>query len=377
MDEIKALPFPLFPMRVLHVYQSYISQTVGGLELAIEQIALATAGPSRNPQVYFLGQESGRTQVSGVTEIRAKKWFTVWSMAVPTPRAWWALGRAIAEADIVHYHVPWPIADLAHLFFRPRGPTVVTYHADLVRQKRIEPLYALLRNAFFRRVDRIVVTTPSYGESSVALQRFLSKTISIPLCLQDMSIGASQDGRAGKPYFLFVGVLRYYKGLNTLLTAAKQVQCEIKIVGDGPEMAHLRQRVESEAIANVTLCGRVSDAEKRVLMQNCEALILPSNSRAEAFGMVLLEAMRAGRPTITTDIDSGMRYVCMDGVTGITVAPDAPEALAAAMSTLLEDQNLSARLGKGARERFVSHFSAAAVGKQYLDLYEQIQTERI
>jgi glycosyltransferase involved in cell wall biosynthesis len=365
-------------MKVLHVYQSYISQSVGGLELAIEQIALATAGSACNPQVYFLGEESGRSQVSRVTEFRAKKWFTLWSMAVPTPRAWWALGRAIAEADIVHYHVPWPIADLAHLFFRPRGPTVVTYHADLVRQKRIEPLYALLRNAFFRRVDRIVVTTPSYGQASVALKPFLSKTISIPLCLHDIPMSASQEGtRPSELYFLFVGVLRYYKGLDALLTAAKQVQCEIKIVGDGPEMAHLRQRVESESIANVTLCGRVSEAEKRALIQNSVALILPSNSRAEAFGMVLLEAMRAGRPTITTDIDSGMRYVCQDGVTGITVAPDAPEALAVAMSTLLEDQNLSARLGRGARERFVSHFSATAVGKQYIDLYEQIQSKRI
>lgn len=376
MDEIKALPIPVFSMKVLHVYQSYISQSVGGLELAIEQIALATAGSACNPQVYFLSQESGRSQVSGVTEIRAKKWFTVWSMAVPTPRAWWALGRAIAGADIIHYHVPWPIADLAHLIFRPRASAVVTYHADLVRQKRIEPLYALLRNAFFRRVDRIVVTTPSYGESSVALKPFLSKTISIPLCLQDMPMSASREERASEPYFLFIGVLRYYKGLDALLTAAKQVQCEIKIVGDGPEMAHLRQRVESESIANVMLCGRVPEAEKCALIQNCVALILPSNSRAEAFGMVLLEAMRAGRPTITTDIDSGMRYVCKDGVTGITVAPDAPEALSAAMSRLLEDQNLSARLGKGARERFESHFSATAVGKQYLDLYEQIQSKR-
>jgi glycosyltransferase involved in cell wall biosynthesis len=365
-------------MKVLHVYQSYMSQSVGGLELAIEQIALATTGPTCNPQVYFLGHNSGVVQGSGVTEIRSRKWFTLWSMAVPTPRAWWALGQAIGQADIVHYHVPWPIADMAHLVFRPRVPTVVTYHADLVRQKRIEPLYAVLRKAFFRSVDRIVVTSPNYGQTSSALQPFLSKTITIPLCLQDIPLlNVHQGQQESEPYFLFVGVLRYYKGLDALLSAAKQVRCTVKIVGDGPEMSHLRQRIESEGITNVTLCGRVSEADKRSLIQGCVALVLPSNSRAEAFGMVLLEAMRAGRPTITTNIDSGMRYVCEDGVTGITITPDAPEALAVAMRTLLEDPGLAERFGKSGRERYLSLFSAEAVGKQYLDLYEQIKNERI
>jgi glycosyltransferase involved in cell wall biosynthesis len=363
-------------MKVLHVYQSYVSQSVGGLELAIEQIALATASSECSPVVYFLGPESTRSLVSGVTEIREKKWFTSWSMAVPTPRAWWALGKAIAEADIVHYHIPWPIADLAHLFFRPRAPAVVTYHADLVRQKRIEPLYAFLRNAFLRRVARIVVTTPTYGQASSALQPFLTKTVAIPLCLQDLPNDDLPSSQPSEPYFLFVGVLRYYKGLDALLNASKLLRCQVKIVGDGPEMARLRNRVDTEALSDVTLCGRMTEVEKLALIQGCVALVLPSNSRAEAFGMVLLEAMRASRPTITTNINSGMRFVCEDGVTGITVPPDDPDALAGAMSKLLDAPTLATRLGNNGRQRYISLFSVKAVGRQYLDLYEQIRTER-
>ncbi len=362
-------------MKVLHVYQSYVSRSVGGLELAIEQIALATQGASCQPQVYFLAPKQDTAQKHGIEEIRGPLWRTLWSMAVPTYAGWRVLGKAMREADVIHYHLQWPIADLAHLVFRPRAPALATYHADLVRQKRVEPIYAWVRNAFFRKLRRIVVTTPTYGLESKALRGFSAKTVSIPLCLEDFDGSNLVRVQDAAPYFLFVGVLRYYKGLDTLLDAAKMIGLAVKIVGAGEHMAHLQRRIEAENIVNVKLCGRVSESEKRSLIQNCVALVLPSDSRAEAFGMVLLEAMRAQRPTITTNIASGMRYVCEDGVTGFTIPPNAPDALAAAMLRLSDAPELAAQLGRNGRARFLSHFTPQVVGQQYLDLYQQIVSE--
>lgn len=350
---------------------------MGGLELAIEQIAKATVCPQCQPVVYFLDHLPAQADHEGVKEIRGSMWSSVWSMAIPTVSAWKALGVALRQADVIHYHLPWPVADLAQLFFRPRAPVLVTYHADLVRQKRVEPLYAIVRNAFFRRVDRIVVTTPTYAKASLALRAFASKTVSIPLCLADLpSEHVKTEHSSMEPFFLFVGVLRYYKGLDSLLTAAKVTGLKVKIIGDGEHMAEIKDRIEREKIVTVELFGRLSEIEKLKLIDRCAALVLPSTSRAEAFGMVLLEAMRAAKPVITTNIDSGMRYVCEAGVTGLTIPPNDPAALGRAMRSIIDSPAYARQLGESGRERYLSLFTPEVVGRQYLDLYQQLLNER-
>ncbi len=350
---------------------------MGGLELAIEQIAKATVNPNCQPTVYFLDDHPKLAKRDGIVEIPASLWRTVWSMAIPTVSAWWALGHALRAADVVHYHVPWPIADLAQLLFRPNAPTVVTYHADLVRQKRVEPLYAIVRNCFFRCVDRIVVTTPTYAQGSTALRGFARKTVSIPLCLVDLpNYPCATENPPIRPFILFLGVLRYYKGLDSLISAAKLTGINVKIVGDGEQMPALQSRIAVEGIANVELCGRLPEAQKLALLNRCVALVLPSTSRAEAFGMVLLEAMRAAKPVITTNIDSGMRYVCEAGETGLTIPPNNPAALGEAMRRLVNAPELARQMGENGRKRYLARFTPAVVGHQYIELYQQLLDER-
>ena len=126
----------------------------------------------------------------------------------------------------------------------------------------------------------------------------------IPLGIDEASYPAEGDdgvfGRigldGGEPYFLFIGVLRYYKGLHTLIEAARHVNARIVIAGSGPEGERIRALSSQLGTRNVLFAGQISDPEKVALLKGCRALVLPSHLRSEAYGMVLVEASIFGRP---------------------------------------------------------------------------------
>jgi rhamnosyl/mannosyltransferase len=140
------------------------------------------------------------------------------------------------------------------------------------------------------------------------------------------------------------------------------------MAGDG----EARGRLEQIMPANVTMVGAVSDADKLALLQLCTALVLPSHLRSEAFGVVLLEASRAGKPMISCELGTGTSYVNIGGVTGVVVPPADVGALAAAMQMLWHDPGAASALGKAARRRFEDLFKAETMCKQYADLYRVV-----
>ncbi len=230
-----------------------------------------------------------------------------------------------AQADIIHYHFPWPVMDALHLLRPPRKPTIVTYHSDIVRQKHLLRLYTPVMHRFLGSVDRIVATSPNYAETSPVLARYREKTSVTPIGIGDAP-PASADllqkwrNRLGPRFFLFVGALRYYKGLPFLLEAARQTGLPVVIAGTGELDAQLRRT----APRNVTLLGEVSEDDKTTLLMLCAAFVFPSHLRSEAFGVSLLEAARAGKPMISCEIGTGSSYVNVNGLTGLTIPPADP-----------------------------------------------------
>ena len=202
----------------------------------------------------------------------------------------------------------------------------------------------------------------------------------IPLGITEDSYPVSPDNsifdRIGiapeEPYFLFVGALRYYKGLRTLVKAARLVTAKIVLVGSGPEAGLLQDMARSLELKNVIFVGRVTDTEKVSLIKHCRAMVLPSHLRSEAFGVVLLEAAMLGRPMVSCEIGSGTSYVNRDAESGFVVSPDDPNALADALRKLLSDSELAARLGHGARTRYEQMFSGVALGNAYSRLYRDV-----
>ncbi|MFV8836704.1 glycosyltransferase [Aquisalimonas sp. APHAB1-3] len=289
----------------------------------------------------------------------------------------------IADMDVIHYHFPWPFADVMHLLMASREkPSVVTYHSDIVRQRRLERLYRPVRRRFLASVNTVVATSPQYRQSSQVLSELDDdRTQVIPLGLEEQRYPVPSaerirawKARVGEGFFFFVGVLRYYKGLHILLEALQHTNHRVIIAGEGPMETALKEQARKLGLGErVIFTGHLHDDEdKMALLRLCRAKVFPSHLRSEAFGVSLIEATMAARPLITTELATGTSYVNQHEETGLVVRPADPQALADAMERLVQEPDTAQRLANGARQRFETHLTADVSLAQYAGLYRSL-----
>jgi rhamnosyl/mannosyltransferase len=290
------------PMRVLHFYKTYFPDSVGGVEQVIRQMCVGTGRLGVTNQVLSLSRDSDLApfDFEGHVVHRAPLNFEVASNAVSL-QSIGMLARMAREADVVHYHFPWPFMDMAHFLARIDKPSVVTYHSDIVRQKALLRFYQPLKHRFLESVDTIVATSPNYLASSAVLDRYRDKTRVITFGLDKSSYPEPDQARmdawrarVGPKFFLFVGVLRYYKGLHILLDAVAGTDYPVVIVGAGPIEQELKAHAERLGLKTVMFVGAVDDLDKAALLKLCYAVAFPSHLRSEAFGISLLEGAMYG-----------------------------------------------------------------------------------
>ncbi len=371
-------------MNILHVYRTYFPDPPGGLQEAIRQISVATGSHgvenyifTLSPQPFPLEIERPEARVR-----RCRSWAAPVSCDLGSLDAFRNFAQLANECDVIHYHFPWPFADVLELMIRPRKPKVLTYHSDVVRQRLLKVFYEPLMHRMLGSMDAIVATSPAYAKTSPVLSnpRHIERVRVIPLGIEESSYSASVDEdvfseigvKPDEPYFLFVGVLRYYKGLRFLVEAAKHVEAPIVIAGSGPEEGALKVLAAQLGLHNVIFAGQVTDAQKAALLQKCHALVLPSHVRSEAFGVVLIEASMYRRPMISCEVGSGTSFVNVHGETGLVVPPEDVNGLAEAMNVLLADSAVVEKFGLAARQRYESLFSGTALGKAYAQLYHDV-----
>lgn len=370
-------------MKVLHFYRTYYPDTFGGVEQVIRQMAVGTTRLGVENEVLTLTRDTDRPLIEfeGHKVHRAHLNFEIAS----TGFSWSALSRLVElakQADVVHYHFPWPFMDIAHFLGRVKTPSVVTYHSDIVRQKYLLKLYAPLKHQFLRDVNRIVATSPNYLATSPTLGLYKDKTEVITYGL-DNSIYPVPSAelldkwrqKVGKNFFLFVGMLRYYKGLHILLEAAAGTNIPIVIVGDGPEEIELKRQAEKLQLKNVHFLGALPEPDKVALLTLCFALAFPSHLRSEAFGISLLEGAMYGKPMISSEIGTGTTYINVAGQTGLVVPPSDPAAFRQAMEYLLAHPQEAAEMGKNARQRYLDLFTAEKMAGHYARLYQEVIDE--
>lgn len=289
--------------------------------------------------------------------------------------------RQVAWADIVHYHFPWPFADILHFAAGRSKPSILTYHSDIVRQKVLMTVYRPLMFRYLASMDRIVATSPNYFATSEVLSRYAKKVEIIPIGLNEEaypSVTQSRDNMerieaaCGRNFFLFVGVLRYYKGLHILLDAIQGAPYQVVIVGSGPVENELRAQASRLGLDNVIFTGYVSDTEKMALFKLCRGVVFPSYLRSEAFGVTLLEGAMSSKPLISAEIGSGTSHVNIHGETGLVVPPGNAPALREAMDTLARSWTMAANMGQRARERYEKLFTGSVMAQRYARTYSEV-----
>jgi glycosyltransferase involved in cell wall biosynthesis len=367
-------------MRVLHFCKTYFPDSVGGIEQVIRQMCVGTGRLGVTNQVLALSRarDLAPIEFEGHTVHRVPLNFEVASNAVSL-QAIGELRRMAAQADVVHYHFPWPFLDMAHFLARVDKPTVVTYHSDIVRQKALLRLYQPLMHRFLDSVDSIVATSPNYLATSTVLDRYRDKTRVIAFGLDRTSYPepdaerlAHWRARVGPKFFLFVGVLRYYKGLHILLDAVAGTPYPVVIVGAGPIERELKDHAERLGLTNVMFVGALDDADKVALLRLCYAVAFPSHLRSEAFGISLLEGAMFGKPMISSEIGTGTTYINVHGESGLVVPPSDADALRAAMRTLWDNPEMAGEMGRRAEERYWQLFTSAQMAQDYVALYREL-----
>jgi len=355
---------------------------IGGIENHIRLICQGLKDYADIEPTVLVTNRTSRTaieEIDGTRVIKASRLATVSSAPISLSLFIWM--RRL-ETDITHLHFPYPIGELAYLAVGRSRKMVITYHSDIVRQKYLLQVYKPFLHRVLARADAITVSNPNYIQSSPFLRPLASKCVVIPHGA-DLSRFAATEAITRRaeaiqqhyaaPLLLFVGLLRYYKGVSFLIQAMQHIQAKLLIVGEGPQRAEWQDLSRQLGLDDkVIFLGRVGDEELTALYHACDVFVLPSIHRSESWGAVQVEAMACGKPVVCTELGTGTSFVNVDGVTGLVVPPQDSAALAAAINHLLADPELRHRMGEAGRARAHKELSAQEMVKQLVQLYRQV-----
>jgi rhamnosyl/mannosyltransferase len=368
---------------VLHVYKSWSADAYGGIEGFLSTLALTAQRYGIESRIAYLApaQRVRRVRQDGITAYRFPQDGQIASMGLSLSLLV-AYRRLAERADILHFHFPWPYGDLVHWLSRVKKPFVVTYHSDVVRQRSLNCLYTPLRWWFLGHASRIIATSHNYLRTSPVLRRLGTATRVIPMGIEDKGQGAGVSLRAaywrhriGEEFILFIGVLRYYKGLHLLLQAAPDIRAHIVIAGAGPcEQAH-RMRAKRLGLRNVTFVGAVDQLDKDALFRLSTLFVFPSHLRSEAFGLSLVEAAMYGKAMVCSELGTGTTYINIHGDTGLVVEPNNSPALARAVNRLLANRRERETFGRNGRKRYLELFTADTMARAYAEEYRNVMAE--
>jgi glycosyltransferase involved in cell wall biosynthesis len=366
-------------MRILHL-SKYYHPYRGGIEKVIKELAEASVKQGHNVTVICSSENNqGITEiVNGVHVIRLPQWGTVFSQPL-TPSVFWSVKNFFAAAEVIHLHAPNPLFEFACLTVPFTAPLVVTFHCEVMKSRWLNRFYEPVSKSVLQKADRILVATPLHIEFSFWLKEFKNKCEVIPFGIEpkfenkslEMNEQLLKIKNTYGRYFLFVGRMVTYKGVNFLLEAMKSVPQNLVLIGKGPFLETWKKLSEELGVAErVHFVGPVeSDVEFGAYLHGADALVLPSINEAEAFGLVLLEAMSCKKPVITTDLNSGVKFVNIHGKTGLEVPRKDAPLLAHAMNQLRNNDALRLRLGQQAFEHFRHHFLIQSCWQKHLDVY--------
>ncbi len=379
-------------MKMTQVFKVYWPDNGGGIASVMESIA---DGFRDWEQEIIVCQDSREKKCAddcyhGIAVRRCRQLFE----AVSTPVSLQFLQdvkKRTRNSDLVVYHFPYPMVDIAVLLGMYSGRLAVWWHCGFEKYKKLAILYRPLVRNTLKKADVIFVSSRGNLENTDILRKYYKKCRVVPFCISDTYLKRGQV-HAEKFYMhkqlgqidgigrnqitiLFIGRLVWYKGCDILLKAFARIRragCKLVLVGSGPLEQELKHLAVSLKLKNIVFAGRVSEKEKMHWIEQCDFLVLPSVSEAEAFAVVQLEAMAFGKPVINTALKSGVPHVSVDGVTGVTVKPGSVRELAQAMEKLAGNAKLRREYGANALRVVQKEYTKEMMVKRYRQIFQKM-----
>lgn len=373
-------------MRVL-CFGRFYDEIPGGMQRHVEHLFRALKGkvefvhlvPSRN-------RHSSRAEVEGFPLIRCASLNVDGSLAL-SPSLIWEARRLHRQYrfDLVHLHFPDPMSHLASMAIPAHIPRVISWHADIIRHRRLLSVYGPMLTRAVQSADAITVASPLHISGSPILSKDArpEQLHVIPYGFDLARFEASPAAvariqqRFPGPRLFALGRHVYYKGFDRLIRAMTRLPPDTQLIigGIGPLTESWRALAAELGVGErVHFVGLIDDAELAAWYTACDVFCLPAISEAEAFGIVQVEAMACARPVVSTSLNSGVSVVNRHEETGLLVPPDDVEALAAAIARLLADESLRQRLGSQARAHALKEFSLEAMGERTLAVFRAAAT---
>ncbi|MDD1725492.1 MAG: glycosyltransferase family 4 protein [Euryarchaeota archaeon] len=371
-------------MRIIQA-SSYFYPHIGGVETHVLELAQSLQGLGH--EVIVLCAAVPKSDPA--EDLNGLRIYRFPALDLPYVPFIYALRRRIAQfsADVIHSHYPPPFMSYGAVKGLPHVPHVLTYHCDLeipdhMANLRIPNIFkhsvqrvnnSLYAKPALNAVNKIIATTQSYAESSPLLQDYQYEVVPNGVRLQAFDKLHDANERELKQV-LYVGRLSSVKGIEYLIKAAKIVLKEHEdatflIVGDGEERQNL------EALAKgyencIKFCGHKPRRTLVELYKSSAVLVLPSFTRLEAFGIVLLEAMACETPVIASQIPGVLDVI---GEGGFLVKPCSSQSIATAIQHIFENPANARRMGKKGRQLVEQKYDWKIVAQQVLGVYSKVQ----
>ncbi len=373
-------------MKIVQV-APYFQPHIGGVESHVLEISREFIRRGHEVKVYTSQYDTSlpkHQDIDGISVHRIKPILNIFSTPL-MPKLRQELLKT--HCDVVHTHIPPPFVE----FFSARArnktkiPLVLTYHCDLELPNFLNKFIA----GFYRRTfghysllftDKIIVTTNTYAATSRSVWHF--KPIVIPNAVNIKDFHPDIDGSKikkrhdmeGKKVVLFVGRIKFHKGIEYFVSAAKFFGDDTKflIIGTGDFEDVVKNYIQTLKLEDkVILVGKVPSEELAEYYAACDVFVLPSLTRLEAFGIVGLEAMATGKPVIVSDIP-GVREVITDGKEGFLTPPMDIERMAEKIKKLLSNPQLCERMGSMGRKKVETKFNITKIVDDLENVYSKI-----
>ncbi len=368
-------------MRILELTKLYYPW-MGGVETIVRQIAEGlNKKDNLNIEVLCCSHKKGKRTIEEINRVkvfRAGSFGIFWGM--PVSFDFFRLFRKIVKkVDVIDFHHPFPLGDLAILLFKPKK-LIVHYHSDIVRQKVLTLFFKPLLLNTLKKADIIIVSNPNLINSSPYLKRFKHKCKVVPFGVDFEKLDSclnKEEVRKNKQqygdFILFLGRLNYYKGVSYLIEAVKGLDINLLIVGEGDEKNNLIGQVKKLKMQDKVFFLPFQEREKIInLFKAAKMFVLPSIFKSEAFGIVLIEAMACGIPIISTELKTGTSWVNKGGETGFVVPPRDSKALKEAIEKILQDKELAEKMSHTAEKRAREKFDLKVMLSQIALIYQSL-----